>query len=110
MILTELETLVPRDDLGAIVDLAVVAEDARFDAIMLSEHVALGPSANEFGLPKNPREYAAPGNQDPKMLWPSSVVFCMKPSQHTDDIAEVRAVCDSMVSYLPTLEPTGGNP
>ena len=35
--------------------------------------------------------------------------FCMKPSQHTDDIAEVRAVCDQMVSYLAELDPQGGN-
>ena len=30
--------------------------------------------------------------------------FCMKPSQHTDDLAEVRAICDQMVSYLATLD------
>ena len=97
MILTELETLVPRDDLGAIVDLAVVAEEAGFDAVMLSEHVALGPSANEFGLPANPREYAAPGNQDPKMLWPSSIVMASAIAATTSNI---RIVLGAIIAPL----------
>lgn len=97
MILTELETLVPRDDLRAIVDLAVVAEEAGFDAIMLSEHVALGPSANEFGQPDNPREYAAPGNQDPNMLWPSSIVMASAIAAATSSI---RIVLGAIIAPL----------
>jgi alkanesulfonate monooxygenase SsuD/methylene tetrahydromethanopterin reductase-like flavin-dependent oxidoreductase (luciferase family) len=65
MILTENHTLVDRDDVAGLVDLAVMAEQAGFDAVMLSEHLALGPSANALGEPANPRAYAAPGNQDP---------------------------------------------
>ncbi len=97
MILTELETLVPRDDLRAVVDLAVVAEEAGFDAVMLSEHVALGPSANEFGLPENPREYAAPGNQDPKMLWPSLIVMASAIAAATSNI---RIVLGAIIAPL----------
>ncbi len=97
MILTELETLVPRDDLRAIVDLAVTAEHAGFDAIMLSEHAALGPSANEFGLPNNPREYAAPGNQDPNMLWPSSIVMASAIAAAT---SRVRLVLGAIIAPL----------
>lgn len=97
MILTELETLVPRHDLRAIVDLAVTAEEAGFDAIMLSEHVALGPSANEFGVPANPREYAAPGNQDPNMLWPSSIVMASAIAAATQ---RIRLVLGAIIAPL----------
>ncbi len=97
MILTELETLVPRHDLRAIVDLAVTAEEAGFDAVMLSEHVALGPSANEFGLPDNPREYAAPGNQDPNMLWPSSIVMASAIAAAT---TRIRIVLGAIIAPL----------
>ena len=97
MILTELETLVPRHDLRSIVDLAVIAEEAGFDAVMLSEHVALGPSANEFGVPNNPREYAAPGNQDPNMLWPSSIVMASAIAAATN---RIRIVLGAIIAPL----------
>jgi probable F420-dependent oxidoreductase len=42
---------------------------------MLSEHIVLGPSAGAGGRPANPRDYAAPGNQDPDMPWPDSIVL-----------------------------------
>ena len=64
----------PRD-LRGLVRMAVEAEEAGFDAIMLSEHVVLGRSADADGLMPNPREYALPGNQDPAMPWPSSLVL-----------------------------------
>ncbi len=97
MILTELETLVPRNDLGAIVDLAVVAENEGFDAVMLSEHVALGPSANVLGQPTNPREYAAPGNQDPMMSWPSSLVMAAAIAART---TRIRIVLGAIIAPL----------
>lgn len=75
MILTENHTLVDPGDLQGLVELAVMAERAGFDAVMLSEHLALGPSANELGEPGNPRAYAAPGNQDPRTAWPSTPVL-----------------------------------
>jgi probable F420-dependent oxidoreductase len=64
----------PRD-LRALVRMAREAEDAGVDAVMLSEHVVLGPSADAAGEMANPREYALPGNQDPEMPWPSSIVL-----------------------------------
>jgi probable F420-dependent oxidoreductase len=55
--------------------MAQEAEDAGFDAVMASEHVVLGPGADAKGLMPNPRDYALPGNQDPAMPWPSSLVL-----------------------------------
>jgi probable F420-dependent oxidoreductase len=70
LILSENWTLWPRGDVRALVDAAVVAEEAGFDAVMMSEHVVLGPGADAEGLPSNPRDYALPGNQDPSTPWP----------------------------------------
>jgi probable F420-dependent oxidoreductase len=55
--------------------MAVEAEAAGVDAVMLSEHIALGPSADRKGRPENPREYALPGNQPPETPWPSSLLL-----------------------------------
>ena len=74
-ILSENWTLTPPRDLRALVRMAQEAEDAGFDAVMVSEHVVLGPGAGAGGLMPNPRDYALPGNQDPAMPWPSSLVL-----------------------------------
>ncbi|MBW3593190.1 MAG: TIGR03619 family F420-dependent LLM class oxidoreductase, partial [Actinobacteria bacterium] len=55
--------------------MAVDAEEAGFDAVMVSEHVVLGPGADSNGIPENPRDYALVGNQDPATPWPSSLVL-----------------------------------
>jgi probable F420-dependent oxidoreductase len=75
MVLSENWTLVSSRDLPALVELAVAAEEAGVDTVMLSEHVVLGPSAGAAGRMQNPRDYAAPGNQDPATPWPDSVVL-----------------------------------
>jgi probable F420-dependent oxidoreductase len=75
LILSENWTLTPPQDLGALVRMAVEAEDAGFDAVMVSEHVALGPGADAEGLPAKPRDYALPGNQDPATPWPDSLLL-----------------------------------
>lgn len=75
VILTENHTLIPPGDLGGLVDMAVAAERAGADAVMLSDHVCLGSEAGALGRTTNPREYAAPGNQDPATEWPSSMVM-----------------------------------
>ncbi len=64
----------PRD-LRALVRMAVEAEDAGVDAVMVSEHIVLGPSAGENGIMGNPRDYALPGNQDPATPWPHSLTL-----------------------------------
>jgi alkanesulfonate monooxygenase SsuD/methylene tetrahydromethanopterin reductase-like flavin-dependent oxidoreductase (luciferase family) len=45
------------------------------DGVMLSEHIVMGPSAGSAGRMENPRDYAAPGNQDPATPWPDSIVL-----------------------------------
>lgn len=75
LILSENWTLTGGRDLRDLVRWAQEAEDAGFDAVMISEHVVLGPDASARGVMGNPRDYAMPGNQDPAMPWPSSLVL-----------------------------------
>lgn len=75
LVLSENWTLTSPRDLRALVRVAVEAEDAGIDAVMVSEHIVLGASAGESGRMQNPREYALPGNQDPATPWPSSLVL-----------------------------------
>ena len=75
LILSENHTLVPARDLGALVRMAVEAEAAGFDAVMVSEHVVLGPGADAGGVPENPRDYALPGNQEPSTPWPDALTL-----------------------------------
>jgi probable F420-dependent oxidoreductase len=74
-ILTENHTLIPPRDLGGLVRMAVAAEGAGFDAVMVSEHVVLGRGSDTDGPRGNPRDYALPGNQDPSTPWPSPLVL-----------------------------------
>ena len=71
LVLTENWTMLPGTDLQGLVRMAQEAEDSGFDAVMLSEHVVLGPDASAAGLMENPRDWAYPGNQDPSTPWPS---------------------------------------
>jgi probable F420-dependent oxidoreductase len=75
LVLLEGWTLHSARDLRGLVRLAQEAEDAGVDGVMLSDHVLLGPSAGALGRMANPREYAAPGNQDPATPWPDSIVL-----------------------------------
>ncbi|GAA1022351.1 hypothetical protein Aple_076110 [Acrocarpospora pleiomorpha] len=62
-------------DLPLVVRWAREAEDAGFDSVMISEHIVLGPDACANGIMGNPRDYALPGNQDPYMPWPNSLLM-----------------------------------
>jgi hypothetical protein len=75
LILSENWTLAAGRDLPALVRWAREAEDAGFDAVMISEHVVLGPDSGARGIMGNPRSYALPGNQDPATPWPSSLLL-----------------------------------
>jgi probable F420-dependent oxidoreductase len=75
LVLSENWTMTSPRDMRALVRIAQEAEDAGIDGVMLSEHIVLGPSAGAGGRPSNPRDYAAPGNQDPATPWPDSIVL-----------------------------------
>ena len=75
LVLTENWTMTPARDMRALIRIAKEAEDAGVDGVMLSEHIVMGPSAGSAGRMENPRDYAAPGNQDPATPWPDSIVL-----------------------------------
>ncbi|MDQ6818494.1 MAG: TIGR03619 family F420-dependent LLM class oxidoreductase [Actinomycetota bacterium] len=75
LVLSENWTMTSPRDMRALIRIAQEAEDAGIDGVMLSEHIVLGPSAGAGGRPSNPRDYAAPGNQDPDTPWPDSIVL-----------------------------------
>jgi probable F420-dependent oxidoreductase len=97
LILSENWTLTSPRDFRALVQVAVEAEDAGFDAVMASEHVALGSGADAEGVPPNPREYALPGNQDPSMPWPDPFVLLAAVAAAT---RRVRLVASSVIAPL----------
>jgi probable F420-dependent oxidoreductase len=97
LILSENWTMTPGRDLPALVRWAREAEDAGFDAVMISEHIVLGPAAGRNGLMLNPREYALPGNQDPATPWPSSVVLLSAIAAVTE---RVRLVAGAVIAPL----------
>jgi probable F420-dependent oxidoreductase len=86
LVLSENWTLVDPRDLGGLVRIAVEAEEAGIDTVMLSEHVVMGPSAGAAGIMGNPRDYAAPGNQDPATPWPDSIVLASAIAARTSRI------------------------
>ena len=75
MILSENWTLTDGRNLNDLVTWSRIAEDAGFDSVMISEHVVLGRDASDKGVMGNPRDYAMPGNQDPLMPWPNSLML-----------------------------------
>jgi probable F420-dependent oxidoreductase len=97
LILSENWTLTPARDLRALVSMAVEAERAGFYAVMVSEHVVLGPGSDEHGVPANPRDYALPGNQDPAMPWPDPFVLLGAVAAST---SRLRLVLASVIAPL----------
>jgi probable F420-dependent oxidoreductase len=97
MVLTENWTLSPRPTLSDLVELAVQAEAAGVDGVMVSDHVVLGPSSNVRGEPLNLRDYAMPGNQDPATPWPSPYVLLSAIAARTTTL---RLVLGAIVSPL----------
>jgi probable F420-dependent oxidoreductase len=97
LILSENWTLADGRDLPTLVGWAREAEDAGFDAVMLSEHIVLGPDAGALGVMSNPRAYAAPGNQDPATPWPSSLLLLAAIAAAT---SRIRLVASAVLAPL----------
>jgi probable F420-dependent oxidoreductase len=77
--------------------MAVEAEAAGFDGVMLSEHVVLCPGSDSEGFPANPREYALPGNQDPSTPWPDPLVLLGAIAAAT---SRVRLIASAVIAPL----------
>jgi probable F420-dependent oxidoreductase len=77
--------------------MAVEAEAAGFDAVMVSEHVALGRGSDSDGVPENRRDYALPGNQDPATPWPDALVLLSAVASAT---SRLRLVASSIIAPL----------
>jgi probable F420-dependent oxidoreductase len=97
LILSENWTMTSGRDLPALVRWAREAEDAGFDAVMISEHVVLGPDAGARGLMGNPREYALPGNQDPYTPWPNPLLLLAAIASATN---RIRLVAGAVLAPL----------
>jgi alkanesulfonate monooxygenase SsuD/methylene tetrahydromethanopterin reductase-like flavin-dependent oxidoreductase (luciferase family) len=97
LVLSENWTMTSGRDLSVLVRWAREAEDAGLDAVMLSEHVVLGPAAGADGVMANPREYALPGNQPPATPWPSSLLLLAAIAAVTD---RVRLAASAVISPL----------
>ena len=97
LILSENWTLTDGRDLPTLVRWAREAEDAGFDAVMISEHVVLGPDAGVDGVMGNPREYALPGNQDPYTPWPNSLLLLAAIASAT---SRIRLVAGAILAPL----------
>jgi probable F420-dependent oxidoreductase len=96
-ILSENWTLVPPTDLRSLVRMALEAEEAGFDGVMVSEHVALGRGADADGLPENPRDYALPFNQDPSTPWPDALTLLSAIAAAT---SRIRLIASSIIAPL----------
>jgi probable F420-dependent oxidoreductase len=97
LILSENHTLVDPRDLRSLVAMAVDAEAAGFDAVMVSEHVALGRGSDAMGVQENPRDYALPGNQDAATPWPDALVLLSAVASVT---TRLRLVASSIIAPL----------
>jgi len=97
LVLSENHTLVDARDLRALVDMAVEAERAGFDGVMVSEHIVLGLGADANGVPENPRDYALPGNQDPATPWPSALLLLAAIASVT---TRLRLIAGAVISPL----------
>jgi probable F420-dependent oxidoreductase len=97
MVLSENWTLVDPRDLAALVEVAVMAEAAGIDAVMVSEHVALGGGSGSAGMPGNPRDYALPGNQPADFPWPDSLTVLAAVAQATTTL---RLVAGAIIAPL----------
>ncbi|MGI9116669.1 MAG: TIGR03619 family F420-dependent LLM class oxidoreductase [Gaiellales bacterium] len=86
LVLLEQWTLIDGRDMRGLVDMAVAAEAAGVETVMLSDHVLLTPKAGAEGRMANPRDYAAPGNQDPFTPWPDSVALASAIAARTSRI------------------------
>lgn len=103
VVLSENWTLTSARNLPDLVQMAEEAEQAGVDGVMVSQHIVLGASAAEHGVMANPREYAMPGNQDPAMPWPSSLLVLAAVAARTSTLRLVAGAVLAPLQHPLTL-------
>jgi len=73
LLLSEIWSMTDARDLPRVVELAVEAEKAGFDGVMVGEHIVSGANSAINGTPANPRDWLRVGNQPPMYPHPSSL-------------------------------------
>lgn len=73
LLLSEIWTMTDPRDLRKVVRYAAEAEEAGFDAVMIGEHVVMGPNSCYKGVPENPRDWLMAGNQPSRYPHPSGI-------------------------------------
>ena len=73
LLLSEIWTMSDPRDLQRVVRYAVEAEEAGFDAVMIGEHMVMGPNSACKGPPENPRDWLMAGNQPSMFPHPSGL-------------------------------------
>jgi alkanesulfonate monooxygenase SsuD/methylene tetrahydromethanopterin reductase-like flavin-dependent oxidoreductase (luciferase family) len=73
LLISEIWTMTDPRDLRKVVRYAMEAEEAGFDAVMIGEHVVMGPKSAYRGQPANPRDWLMAGNQPPMFPHPNGL-------------------------------------
>lgn len=97
LLLSEVWTMTDPRDLRRVVGYAVEAEAAGFDAVMVGEHVLLGPSSAANGLPSNPRDWIRAGMQEPSYPHPSGLHMLTAMAAATE---RIRLLAAAVISPL----------
>jgi probable F420-dependent oxidoreductase len=95
MLLSEVWTMTDARDLPALARMAVVAEEAGFDSVMVGEHLVLGPHSDVNGVPENPRDWLAEGNHDPRYPHPNGLLILSAMAALT---SRIRLVASSVIA------------
>jgi alkanesulfonate monooxygenase SsuD/methylene tetrahydromethanopterin reductase-like flavin-dependent oxidoreductase (luciferase family) len=97
MLMSEIWTMTDPRDLSALVDLAVEAEAAGVDTVMIGEHVVLGAHSDVNGTPENPRDWLAEGNHPQTFPHPSGLILLSAIASRTE---RVRLLAAAVVAPL----------
>ena len=89
-------------------DLAMLGEGLAAVGRDLSELELVGGTRATFDGPDSVADVEASMADIPQQLARGYTTFCMKPSQYTDDLGEVREICHRMVAHLETLTASAG--
>lgn len=101
--MSELFTMLDPAEEHRHIEFARIAEDAGIEAVFVSEHVVMGPSAGSKGRPVNPRQFVKPGMQDPATPWPSPLIKLAAMAGGTSTIRLISAALIAPLRHPITL-------